>query len=61
MKLSALFRILPIVGTAVIASSAFAEPAVPKIAVTDLAYSQTVAEYFEAATVKSTSNVHANK
>jgi hypothetical protein len=61
MKLSALFRILPIVGTAVIASSAFAQQAVPKIAVTDLAYSQTVAEYFEAATVKSTSNVHANK
>lgn len=55
-----LSRILPIIGATIIASSAFAQAA-PKIAVTDLAYARTVAEYFEAATVKSNSNVHANK
>ena len=60
MKFSGLFRILPIVGAIAFASPALAQP-VPKIAVTDLAYSQAVAEYFEAATVKATSNVHANK
>lgn len=60
MKFSGLFRILPIIGAIAIASPVLAQP-VPKIAVTDLAYSQTVAEYFEAVTVKATSNVHANK
>ncbi len=64
MKMSGLIRILPIVGATVIGASALAQAvpknAVPKIAVTDLAYSQAVAEYFEAATVKSTSNARAN-
>jgi hypothetical protein len=55
-----LLRILPMIGASIVLSTAFAQNA-PKIAVTDLAYSQAVAAYFEAATVKSSSNVHANK
>ena len=60
MGLFKLLRILPVIGASIVLSTAFAQNA-PKIAVTDLAYSQAVAAYFEAATVKSSSNVHANK
>ncbi len=43
------------------ASSVWAQGPSPRVAVTDLAYTQAVSQYFEAATMKSSSNVSANQ
>ena len=53
MKSMLTWALLGLASTAVFAQ--------PRIAVTDLAYTQAVSEYFEAATMKESSNLNANR